>query len=221
MPLLQKHHSPLWGIWKIEESWEDMLCQLEQQEAYLPFLNQCKSEGRKAEWLAVRLLIKELSGTETVVAYRDNGAPFLPDSLLQISISHTKGFAAVLLSPDKPVGIDIEYCSERVHRIKSRFLSECEFKLLGDNPKTNELLVCWSAKETAFKMMEQKTADMQNDIHIIDFKPSQDSDYGIITISESATPLSAVFQITYRITSEYVVTWAEQRAPKKTANISG
>jgi len=207
--LLQKHQSPLWGIWKIEESWEEMLCQLEQQPVYLPFLNQRKSEGRKTEWLAVRLLLKELTGTETTILYNDNGSPYLPDSSLHISISHTKGFAAVLLSLDKSVGIDIEYCSERVHRIKSRFLSQDEFKLLGENPKTNELLVCWSAKETAFKMMEQKTADMQNDIHIVDFKPSQDSNCGTITVRESLTPQSSIFLINYMITPAYVVTRSE------------
>ena len=207
--LLQKYHSPLWGIWKIEEHWEEMLRQLEQQEAYLPFLKQHKSESRKSEWLAVRLLLKALTGKETGISYHDNGAPYLPDSSLHLSISHTKGYAAVLLSADKPVGIDIEYNSERIHRIKSRFLSQDEFKLLGENPKTNELLVCWSAKETAFKMMEQKAADLQNDIRIIDFKPSQDSNKGTITVRESLTPQSSVFLINYMITPAYVVTRSE------------
>ena len=207
--LLQKYHSPLWGIWKIEESWEEMLCRLEQQHTYLPFLNQRKSESRKTEWLAVRLLIKELTGNEMAVSYHDNGSPYLPDSSLHISISHTKGFAAVLLSPNKPVGIDIEYCSERIHRIKSRFLSKDEFNLLGEHPKTNELLVCWSAKETAFKMMELKAADMQNDIRIIDFKPSQDSDKGTITVRESLTPQSSVFLINYLIKQDFIVTRSE------------
>ena len=207
--LLQKYHAPLWGIWKIEERWEEMLCQLEQQDAYLPFLNQRKSETRKAEWLAVRLLLKELTGIGMAVSYHENGAPYLPDSSLHISISHTKGFAAVLLSPDKPVGIDIEYHSERVHRIKSRFLSDDEFNLLGENPTTNELLVCWSAKETAFKMMGQKTADMQHDIHIIDFKPSNNGNSGTITVRESLTPQSYVFHINYLITPDFVVTRSE------------
>ena len=207
--LLQKHHSPLWGIWKIEERWEDMLRQLEQQPLYLPFLNQYKSETRKSEWLAVRLLLKELMGTEMTVSYSNNGVPYLQDSTLHISISHTKGFAAVLLNPDKPVGIDIEYYSERVRRIKSRFLHIDELKLLGENPKTNELLIYWSAKETAFKMMEQKTADMQNDIHIIGVKPSNDSNCGMITVRERLRPQSSIFHIQYMITPAYVVTRSE------------
>ena len=205
MPLLQKHQSPLWGIWKIEENWEVLLRRLEFSEAYLPFLSQYKSEGRKSEWLAVRVLLKELTGSEMVISYRNNGAPYLPDSSLCISISHTKGFAAILLHPDKPVGIDIEYRSERIHRIKSRFLNEAEFELLGNHPTTNKLLVCWSAKETVVKMMKQETIDIQNDIHIIDFKPSS-RENGIIIVKESMTPQSSTFQIEYIITPDYIVT---------------
>ena len=209
MPLLQKHITPLWGIWKIEESWEELLHQFERPETLLPFLNKSKSESRKAEWLAVRLLLRDLIGTETVISYNDCGAPYLPDSPNFISISHSKGFAAVILSPDKPVGIDIEYISERVHRIKSRFLNEVELKLLGNHPTTNDLLICWSAKETAFKMTAQKSADLQKDIQIIDFKPFQNSDNGTLSVREFLTPQSSVFQINYFITPDFVVTYCE------------
>ena len=203
MPLLQKHHAPLWGIWKIEENWEVLLNRLEQPEIYLPVLNRYRSEGRKSEWLSVRVLLKELTGSEMTISYRESGAPYLPDSSLHISISHAKGFAAVLLSQDNPVGIDIEYCSERIHRIKSRFLSAAELKLLGEL-STNNLLVCWSAKETVFKMLEQKTADMQRDIQIIDFNPLQTS--GTLKVQETLTPRSAVYQIAYIITPDFVLT---------------
>ena len=204
MPLLKKQWSPLWGIWKIEESWEELLHRLERREAYLPLLNRYQSESRKTEWLSVRTLLKELTGSETMIAYHENGVPYLPDSELHISISHTKGYAALLLSPHKPAGIDIEYCSERVHRVKSRFLSAAEFKLLGAHLSTHTLLVCWSAKETAFKMIEQQTADIQNDIQIVDYSPSQEN--GTIKVQETLTSQSSVFQIAYTITPDFVVT---------------
>ena len=209
MPLLQKQISPLWGIWKIEESWEELFHQFEQTDSFLPFLNKSKSESRKAELLAIRLLLKELTGKETVVSYLDNGAPYLPDSPYHISISHTKGFAAVILSPEKPVGIDIEYISERVHRIKSRFMREDELTLFEKQLTTNDLLICWSAKETAFKMTAQKTADLQKDIQIIGFKPFQNSENGTLTAREYLTPQSSVFQINYMITPDFVVTYSE------------
>ncbi len=43
-----------------------------------------------------------------------------------ISISHTLGYVAVILSRDYEVGVDIEYVSDRVNRISSRFLRDDE-----------------------------------------------------------------------------------------------
>jgi len=205
VPLLQKNQSPLWGIWKIEENCDALLRQLKNPEAYLPFLNRFKSESRKSEWLAVRVLLKELTGSDMAIVYKDSGAPYLQDSDLHISISHTKCFAAVIISPDQSVGIDIEYRSERIHRIKSRFLCKEEFELLGSNPATDDLLVFWSAKETVFKMIGQTTADTQNDIHIIDFKASS-CDRGILIVQESLTSQSMTFQVNYFITPDFVLT---------------
>ena len=207
MPLLQQHHSSpfFWGIWKITESWEELLLQLAHRDVYLPVLNSYQSERRKAEWLAVRVLLKVLTGRELTISYRESGAPFLADIPLYISISHTKGYATVLLSPQQPVGIDIEYRSERIHRIKSRFLNETDVELQGTKLSTDDLLVCWSAKETAFKMLELQTADFQTDIHIIDFKPVEAN--GVITVRESITPQLSVFRINYSITPDFVVTY--------------
>jgi phosphopantetheinyl transferase len=204
MPVLQKSAAPLWGIWKIEESWEELLALSERPDAYLPFLNGSKSDSRKAEWLAVRMLLRELTGSETEIAYRTSGAPYLPDAPYHIAISHTKGYAAVLLHPNHPAGIDIEYRSERVQKLKSRFLTEPELRLLGENPGTAELLICWSAKETAFKMTGQRIADWQKDLHILacHFSPNA----GFLTVRETLTPPSVTYQIHYEVTPDFVLT---------------
>ncbi|MDR1676647.1 MAG: 4'-phosphopantetheinyl transferase superfamily protein [Tannerella sp.] len=204
MPVLQKSASPLWGIWKIEESWEELLALSEQPEAYRPFLNGCRSDSRKAEWLAVRMLLRELTGRETRIAYQPGGAPYLPDMPYHIGISHTGGYAAILLHPDGPAGIDIEYRSERIRKLKSRFLTESELQLLGENPDTVELLVCWSAKETAFKMTGQRFADWLNDLHILACDFSRND--GFLTVQETLTPQSATYQIRYGIAPDFVLT---------------
>ncbi|MDR2470323.1 MAG: 4'-phosphopantetheinyl transferase superfamily protein [Tannerella sp.] len=204
MPVLLQNVSPLWGIWKIEESWKELLAQSEQPDRYLPFLSSYKSDSRKAEWLAVRLLLKALTGAETTVAYRPDGSPFLPDLSFHISISHTKGYAAVLLHPDRPVGIDIEYCSERIRRVTSRFLDGRELTLLGKNPSTASLLICWSAKETVFKMTGQTAVDWQKDIHILagDFSRT----CGSLTLRETLSSQPVTRRIYYGTTPEYVIT---------------
>ena len=62
MPVLFKYTEPLLGVWKIEESSEELLSMLEQSSEYLPFLQQIKTEKRRQEWLASRVLLKELAG---------------------------------------------------------------------------------------------------------------------------------------------------------------
>lgn len=148
MPLLMKHTGPLWGIWKIEESSEVLLSLLRNREEYLPQLELIRTEQRRREWLACRVLLQELTGGPVCVAYRPNGAPYLSGSSLHISISHTKGYAAVLLQNRPAAGIDIEYHSGRVSRIRSRFMNPEEEAGIDKEHETEHLLLHWCAKET-------------------------------------------------------------------------
>ncbi|MDR2119714.1 MAG: 4'-phosphopantetheinyl transferase superfamily protein [Tannerella sp.] len=211
MPLLQKYSSPHWGVWKIEECWEQLLTLFESPALYRPFLDKCRSEIRKAEWLAVRLLLRELTSKEASVAYHDNGAPYLLESEYNISISHTKGYAAVILDCVHSVGIDIEYRSERVQRIKSRFLNEDEYDRLN-SASTEVLLICWSAKETTFKMTRQRAADFRKDIRILSFELSETTGY--IDVKETFTSEAATYRIVYTVTPEYIVTYGISHAGK-------
>jgi len=203
MPLLEQHNAPLWGIWKIDETWDALLQLFENPQEYIPYLDRFKYDGRKGEWLAVRALLKQLLNEEVAIAYYETGIPYLPDCSFNISISHTKGYAAVIVDENKPVGIDIEYCSERIHRIKSRFMNDAELTLFN-HLNTEQLLVCWSAKETAFKAMQQKVVDLQTDLHIISFE--ENGSQGILYIKETFTPQQANYQVVYRITPEFVLT---------------
>ncbi|MCR4957279.1 MAG: 4'-phosphopantetheinyl transferase superfamily protein [Prevotella sp.] len=67
-----------------------------------------------------------------------------------LSISHTHGYAALLLSDDCRVGVDIEYRSDRVERIASRFIRPDE-----KAETTDEKLLLWSAKEAVYKLFSE------------------------------------------------------------------
>ncbi len=58
----------------------------------------------KAAW---RSIVRERLGSATVVGYNKNGAPVLENAPGFISVSHTKGWVAVIWSPT-PCAIDIE-----------------------------------------------------------------------------------------------------------------
>lgn len=68
-----------------------------------------------------------------------------------VSISHTKGYAALILSKKSEVAVDIEYMSDRVERIASKFLRKDE---RADS--LNAKLVHWCAKETVFKLFSEE-----------------------------------------------------------------
>lgn len=203
MALLEQHDSPLWGIWKIDETWNELLQLFENPREYIPYLDRFKYDGRKCEWLAVRALLKQLLNEEVSIAYYETGIPYLPDRSCNISISHTKGYAAVIVDENNPVGIDIEYCSERVNRIKTRFMNDTELALFS-HLSTEQLLVLWSAKETAFKAMQQRVVDLQTDLHIISFE--NNGHQGGVSIKETFTDEQANYQVVYLITPEFVLT---------------
>ena len=97
-----------WGIWKTEESTEELLALLPDPERYEQQLTRFSSPHRKLEWLSVRVLLYQLLGEEKIIEYAPSGKPRLADSSYFISISHTRGYVAVILSPRSEVGIDIE-----------------------------------------------------------------------------------------------------------------
>ena len=122
MALLYKQLSPLHGVWKMEESSDELLGMLEHKADYSSFLERVSAEKRRQERFASRMLLKELLGEEARVDYHSTGAPFLACVPLYISISHTKDYVAVILDK-RPTGIDIEYRSDRILKIRSRFMN--------------------------------------------------------------------------------------------------
>lgn len=205
MPLLFKHTEPLLGVWKIEESPEELLSMLEKPSVYLPFLQQIKTEKRRQEWLASRVLLKELAGQELAIAYHDDGAPYLPGSLFSLSISHTNGYAAVLLQDKEAPGIDIEYHSSRVLKIRSRFMSAQEDASVCPDHEVEHLLVYWCAKEALFKMIRQQDVDFIKHLHV---EPFLYTGSGDIRVYESRTPQQQSYLLRYKVLPAFVLVYS-------------
>lgn len=205
MPLLFKHTEPLLGVWKIEESSDELLAMLDLQSEYLPFLQQIKTEKRRREWLASRVLLKELAGLELLIAYHEDGAPYLPDSSFSLSISHTNGYAAVLLQKHGPAGIDIEYQSGRVLKIRSRFMSsEEDGSVCSDEHEVEYLLIHWCAKEALYKMIRQRDVDFIEHLHITPFKYATSGD---INVYETRTHLQQSYMLRYAVYPEFILVY--------------
>lgn len=105
--------------------------------------------GRQAEKDGVHYVLTEMLGYEPLVEHNEDGKPMIEG--YHISISHTLGYVAVILSRDYEVGVDIEYISDRVNRISSRFLRDDE--VFAD---TTDKLIAWCAKETMYKLFSSE-----------------------------------------------------------------
>ena len=212
MPLLLKHTAPLRGVWKIEESSDTLFSLLENGEEYQSQLEEIHAEHRRREWLASRVLLQALLGRPTRIAYHPNGAPYLPDSSLYISISHTKGYAAILLQEHPAAGIDIEYRSDRVLKIRSRFMSPEEEASLDREHEAEHLLLHWCAKETLFKMIGREEVDFLKHLHVRAFPYAEE---GSFRVQETRTDKAVEYELEYRIEKDYVIVWASIKGVRK------
>lgn len=205
MPVILKHTSPLLGVWKIEETSDELLSMLDLQPDYLPFLQHIKTEKRRQEWLASRVLLKELAGSELIIRYHEDGAPYLSDSAYYLSISHTNGYAAVLLQQQPAAGIDIEYYSQRILKIRSRFMSPEEDASVSSINEVNHLLIYWCAKEALFKMIRQQDVDFIEHLHI---EPFTYADSGQIRAYETRTPDAKSYTLNYEVYPAFILVYS-------------
>ena len=197
------------GIWKFTESCDELLASLADRSAYEKELERMSSPSRRLEYLATRVLLKTMIGKELHVAHYASGKPFIKEGGYHISISHTKGFAAVALSKNTPVGVDIEYFADRVKRIVGRFVSEQESAFVNafsGIPYIYMLLLLWSAKETVYKMMDCEEVDFLRHIRVNAFALSGK---GAFTVGETRTENKVTYPMNYLLNNDFVCTWTE------------
>ena len=195
------------AVWRIEES-SDVLYGLLATHKYDAQLAEKKHEGRRAEWLAVRLLVAEVLGADKEVAYHPSGCPCLTDGSFYISIYHTKDYAALAYHAEKKIGVDVEYVSSRVERIAHRFTSTEEtayIEPMNENDRMMCYLINWSAKETLYKLVDDHVAaDFRAAFFI---HPYRWSGEGVLH-AEVLIPQARRVNLHYMLHPDYVCTWA-------------
>ena len=148
------------GLWQMDVSPEQLFDLYPHLLPYRSSLDdKYKNDGRKLEFLAIRALMYEMlrvNGASKGLlshagdfTHNGQGKPLFRG--YHVSISHTKGYAALILSKKSEVAVDIEYMSDRVERIASKFLRKDE---RADS--LDAKLVHWCAKETVFKLFSEE-----------------------------------------------------------------
>lgn len=206
MPVFKQYigESCRWGVWRVSETLEELFALLPRKEKYRAAARQFAADARRSEWLAVRVLLYKMLGEEKEICYHTGGKPYLADGSASISISHTKGYVAVILGmPGREVGIDIEYYGERVRKVAHRFMRGDEKTALFRDTETWSLLLHWSAKETMFKCMNASGVDFREHLRILPFTVDEQ---GVFSAEEYRTAEKRNFSIHYYLFPDFVLT---------------
>ena len=183
----------------------------------------CKT--RQDETIAVYALLNKMINRRVIVCHEESGRPYLSyidkqeggkeSCNINISISHTRGYAAIILSNDDNAAIDMEYIDPRVLRITSKFLKKeelNEIQLYGDINTANDkikdnrlikALLYWCAKETIFKYYSDSRLTFE-DIKVgpvfLDDKKNEFYSYNLINNER--------IKINYIINEKFIITFA-------------
>lgn len=130
----------------------------------------------------------------SVHPHEEPAHPHEVSALPHISISHTKGYAALILSDAEEVGIDIEYLSDRVERIAPRFIRYDEHA-----ETTLQKLLLWSAKETVYKLFSEDALGFF-DMRLLTFAD------GLMRVENIKRKI--IVDVCYETTDDYVLTYA-------------
>lgn len=184
MPFYKKYQkgNALVALWRIEEG-EEELSRLAGQTAMSELASLgYGSEKRRVEWLAVRALLAHLFGGEVQVKYNSDGRPFVENFHGDISISHTNGWAAVAISKNGRVGIDVELRSRSALKAASLFVNEEQLNDIVSSSPNDAALLCWVAKEALFKVVGNIGGNFKENISVAPFR----------VCDEGAIPLSVI-----------------------------
>ena len=111
------------------------------------------SQGRQRdnERLYAQGLIDGIFNCHVKILHEQSGKPYLEGFPDEISISHTKGCAVVVISRERVVAVDVECLDGRVTNVAGKMLRADE------NADTlTELLLHWCAKETLYKLYSEE-----------------------------------------------------------------
>ena len=194
------------GLWQMDESPEQLFDLYPHLLPYRSSLDdKYKNDGRKLEFLAIRALMYEMlrvNGASKGLlshagdfTHNGQGKPLFRG--YHVSISHTKGYAALILSKKSEVAVDIEYMSDRVERIASKFLRKDE---RADS--LDAKLVHWCAKETVFKLFSEENL-LFEDMRVKPFDTMSDWACDVENLKSGKTA-----RVDFELAMDYVLTYS-------------
>ncbi|MDU8884920.1 4'-phosphopantetheinyl transferase superfamily protein [Yeosuana sp. MJ-SS3] len=179
-------------IWKITESYEDLLKPLDLKPKNLTRVLGMKSELHQRGFLSIRHLLREFGYTDQDLFYDGNGKPHLKDGK-HISITHSFTFSAVVVSEDF-VGIDIEKQRDKIAVIAHKFVDyELDYLNKIAENYVNDLTKIWCVKESLYKMFATNGLSFKEHCLVIPFAKKEESTVAWIDYKDKKFRYNAQF----------------------------
>ena len=159
------------GVWQITETEEELKELSSTPSDEMEEISFIRSESLRKQRLAVRALLNTLFDEKVYLSHHDNGKPYLENNPVNISITHTDKYVAVILHEEENVGIDIESLDRDFSAVEKKALSEDEIDDLEDEKRNEQLAIYWCAKEAVFKLLSRYNVDFAEQIEIERFRP--------------------------------------------------
>jgi phosphopantetheinyl transferase len=193
------------AVWKIEEPEAALRQQCAVPHSELEEMRYISNPQRRVERLAVRVLLNNVLGEKVYLGHHDNGRPYLQNNVANISITHTKRFAAIIYNPSLDVGIDMESLARHFTAVEKKALSDRERDYLSDKHRHTQLGLIWSAKEAIYKRFSANGVDFAAQIYIEKFTPKKE---GKLTATFTSSE-GALTELTlhYELIEDHVLVW--------------
>lgn len=166
-------------VWQVAETVEELLLLVD--DATRVAAAKFAGEKRRAEWLAVRALLKSVFGEGVSIKYDAAGKPVLNGNDAFISISHTRDFVAFAVSRSFSVGLDIESVGRVVGDAASRyFMRSEELEHISAEFHDSAKLIRWTASEAVFKLVGDLGGNYRDNIVLENLQPATN---GVLSLS--------------------------------------
>ena len=158
------------GVWQITETEEELKELSSTPSDEMEEISFIRSESLRKQRLAVRALLNTMFDDKVYLSHHDNGKPYIENNPINISITHTAKYVAVILHEEENVGIDIESLDRDFSAVEKKALSEDEIDDLEDDKRNEQLAIYWCAKEAIFKLLSLYSVDFAEQIEVDRFR---------------------------------------------------
>ena len=195
------------GVWQITETEAELRALTSIPSDELEEISYIKSESLRKQKLAVRALLDVMFEEKVYLSHHDNGKPYIENNSVNISITHTDKYVAVILSDIEEVGIDCESLDRDFSAVEKKALSEDELDELEDDADERriQLAIYWCAKEAVYKKMSQYKVDFAEQIEIEAVRPRKEGELDATFINKDG--YEEELSLEYMIFDRHVLVW--------------